>query len=150
MRTPKKSFAWLCGILLTIWWTSSRASADSTPATPSTSDVAAVIGSFDGKGKLSNPTEKTYRLPDIGVYAAYYPTHGDLATGMSVELYDRRNRRGLFNWFKYDMMVSDHRLGLAIGRKLYPVIDLTVSVVYSRDFQRDEHNWGLSVGLVKF
>lgn len=112
--------------------------------------VESVIGSFDEADRLHNQTEKTYKLPDIGVFAAYFPETGDLATGLSVELYDRKHRRGLINWFKWDLMVSEQRLGLAMGRKIFPVIDVTLSLVYSRDFDRHQEAWGFSVGLVKF
>lgn len=114
---------------------------------PSVEDA---IGDFDNDGVLHNPTEKTYRLPDMGAFVAYFPATGDVATGLSVELYDRRHRRGMFNWFKYDLFISEQRLGIAIGRKIFPVVDITISVVYSRDFDRDEDVWGFSASLIKF
>lgn len=112
--------------------------------------VENAIGEFDENDVLHNDTEPAYTLPDIGAFVTYYPETGDLATGISVELHDRRNRRGLLNWFKWDLQISEQRLGLAIGRKVIPVIDITVSAVWSRDFDLHENMWGLSFGLVKF
>ena len=117
------------------------------PAPPTVEDI---LGNFDEDGTLHNETEKTYTLPDMGAFVAYYPATGDLATGLLVELYDEQDRRGLLNWFKYDLHLSEQRLGLALGRKVFPVIDITFSAVYSRDFDRNEDIWGFSVSLVDF
>jgi hypothetical protein len=137
------SFVLLCVLCFASVPTSSYAQREE----PSVEDV---IGNFDDNDVLHNATEKTYRLPDIGAFAAYFPESGDLATGISVELHDRRHRRGLLNWFKYDLFISEQRLGVAIGRKFIPVLDVTISAVYSRDFDRDENVWGFSFGLIKF
>jgi hypothetical protein len=110
-----------------------------------------VIGDFEEKSEvLHNPAEKTYYLPDIGAFAAYFPSTGDLATGLSIELHDKRHRRGFLNKFKYDIFISEQRYGLAIGKKIFPVIDVTLSAVFSRDLDRDENTWGFSLSLVKF
>lgn len=112
--------------------------------------VEEVIGHFDEDEKLHNATEKTYKLPDLGAFVAYFPGTGDLATGLSIELHDKQHRRGMLNWFKYDLFLSDQRVGLAFGRKIFPVIDITISAVYSRDFERNEDVWGFSLSLVDF
>lgn len=117
---------------------------------PRSGFTTADLGTFTEDGVLHNQTEKTYRLPDMGVFVGFFPERGDLASGLLVELHDRRHRRGLLNWFKLDATFSDQRVGIAIGRKLIPVIDVSVSVIFSRDFERDEYAWGLSMGLIKF
>lgn len=146
-----KKFALLCGLFFVSLATSSLAQShndfDSPNGEPT---VEEVIGRFDKNEVLHNEAEKAYSLPDIGAFAAYFPATGDLATGISIELHDRRYRRGLLNWFKYDLFISEQRLGLALGRKLIPVVDVTFSAVYSRDFDRNEDVWGFSFGLIKF
>lgn len=153
VRSRRRAFVLLSLLLLVSPLTSSWAQPNDSPhgeivdAGPSVEDV---IGTFDDKDVLHNEAEKVYNLPDIGAFAAYFPETGSLATGISVELYDRRHRRGLLNWFKYDLFISEQRMGIALGRKVIPVIDITVSAVWSRDFDRDENMWGFSLGLVKF
>ena len=120
---------------------------ESSPAGPSLEDV---LGTFDEDGKLHNQTEKTYRLPDMGAFVAYYPGSETLATGILVELHDKKHRPGALNWFKYDLMISEQRLGLALGRKVFPVIDITISAVYSRDFERNDSTWGFALSLIDF
>ena len=140
MRTKiLKAWAIACLLLLT-----------SSTARSETPSVENTIGTFDSSGKLHNPTERTYRFPDVGVFAAYYPKTSSLASGLSVEFMDHSwNRR----WWRRSvgaLQVSDERLGLALGIKLVPVIDFTVSVVFSRSFRDDVNEWGLSFGVVKF
>lgn len=101
------------------------------------------LGNFDNNGVLHNKAERAYRLPDIGAFLAVYPKPGDLALGLSLELFDE-------NDWKIDFVVSEQRLGFSLGRKIFPVIDITVAGVFSRNFNTNEYQWGLSVGLVKF
>jgi hypothetical protein len=111
--------------------------------------VTSVIGTFDAAGRLHNPTEKTWKLPDIGLFAGAFPG-GKLASGMVVEVHDRTHRHGVLNWFKVDAVVAEQRLGIMVGRKLFPVIDLTVGLIFSRDFETDQFRVGLGVSLIKF
>lgn len=112
--------------------------------------VEDVIGDFDEDEFLSNDTEDAYRLPDIGVFTGYFPSTDSLTTGIVVELHDRKHRQGLLNWFKVDALLSEQRLGISIGRKLIPVVDITMGIVISRDFQRDEYSLGFALSMIKF
>lgn len=139
-------------LLFAVWlWTLPTSSWAKPPLSEETEvSLEEVVGTFDEDGTLHNETEKAYSLPDIGIFTAFFPDSGDLATGLSIELYDRRYRRGLLSLFKYDLQVSEQRLGISIGRKLIPVIDFTVGVSISRDFDRDETTAGISFSIVKF
>jgi hypothetical protein len=69
---------------------------------------------------------------------------------MSVELFDRKHRRGLLNKIKWDLVIAEQRLGVSAGCKFIPVLDLTAMVFYTRDYNHDRYVWGLGLGLVKF
>lgn len=143
----------LCLLVLFVVWSiglTSPSWAQPKPSEEKAPSVEDILGDFDEDEVLHNATEKTYNLPDMGAFAAYFPKTNDLATGISIELHDKQRRRGMLNWFKYDLYISEQRLGLAFGRKIFPVIDITVSAVYSRDFERNEDVWGFSVSLVDF
>lgn len=151
MSSRKLKLLMLCGLS---WMSVFGCSPREAPRNPITAKlveptIESTIGHFEGE-KLHNSTEKTYRLPNIGAFASYFPRTRSIASGLLVELYDKKQKRGLFNWFKYDLHVSEQRLGLAVGRKIFDPIDGTASIVYSRDFDRRQHTWGLAFSLVKF
>ncbi len=112
--------------------------------------IREVLGDFDAEGRLHNSTERVYQFPDIGVWTGYFPSTDDLSAGLSVELHDRSHQRGFINWFKVDALVAEQRLGIAVGRKLVPIIDFTVSIYLTRDFDRDDWTCGLGLGITKF
>lgn len=138
----------LCfGLLSTPSWADDTAASE-TPPPPGWDE--SILGSFDEEGRLHNETEKTYSLPDIGVFFGYFPKTDSLSTGMSVELFDRNHRRGVLNKIKWDLVIAEQRLGVSAGFKFIPVLDLTAMVFYTRDYNHDRYVWGLGLGLVKF
>jgi len=144
-----RSLALLCALSFSACVTSSGAQSPP-PEFDLDKAVEESLGTFDEKGRLHNETEKAYALPDIGAFFGFYPESGDLATGLTFELYDKKWKRGFLNKFKYDLFISEQRMGFGIGRKVVPVIDITVSAVFSRNFETNDWEWGLSFGLVKF
>ena len=140
--------------VLSYWLLPTHSLADSEARPPryewDDATVEEVIGTFDEEGRLHNETEKTYRLPDIGIFAGYFPKTDSLSTGMSVEIFDRQHRRGLLNKLKWDVVIAEQRLGVSAGWKLVPVIDLNLMIFYTRDYDSDRYVWGLGLGLVKF
>jgi hypothetical protein len=141
------AFTLFCWLLPTPSWADTEA-----PPPPELTDstVEDAIGTFDEEGRLHNETEKTYTLPEIGIFIGYFPKTDSLSTGMSVEIVDRQHRRGALNKFKWDLVIAEQRLGVSAGWKIVPVIDLNLMIFYTRDFNHDRYVWGLGLGLIKF
>lgn len=149
LRTLAISFLISFGNCTTVSW----ANEPLEPPTPpewTDESLEETIGKFDEEGRLHNETEKTYRLPAIGVFAGYFPESHDLSTGLSVEISDRYKRHGLFRNVRFDLVVAEQKIGLSAGYVVFPVVDITAMTFFVRDFDRNEYTWGLGFGIIKF